>query len=86
MLEEIEEKSKSDSENDLPMKKEQFRRLFDYLDNELSKNDCDHTNILTKNYLNKIGEENIENILIWLSNNGGNCDCEVLANVEELFE
>jgi hypothetical protein len=47
-LKEIAETKKRDFENNLPMKKEQFKGLFNYWDNELSKNDCDHTSILTK--------------------------------------
>jgi hypothetical protein len=63
-----------------------FEGLFDYLDEKLSENDCDDTNNLTKEYLNGIGLENSENVLEWLREHNGYCDCEILANVEELFE
>jgi hypothetical protein len=29
---------------------------------------------------------NITDVVEWLSDNGGFCDCEILANFEELFE
>jgi hypothetical protein len=70
----------------LPMSKEDFQELFDYLDSEFSTKKCDHTNNLTKEYLSKKGTENIENILNWMAGHGGYCDCEILANIEDLFE
>ena len=35
---------------------------------------------------NKNEFKNIEEIENWLKNNGGYCDCEVLYNVEEMFD
>jgi hypothetical protein len=72
-------------ENNLPMEKEKFKTLFDYLDEALPENNCDDTNRLTKKYLEGIKQENIESVLEWLANHGGYCDCEILGNVEELF-
>jgi tRNA A37 N6-isopentenylltransferase MiaA len=86
LLEQINLKNKGEFKNNLPMEEIKFKELFDYLDKELSEKKCDHTNNLTKEYLNKIGQNNVESILEWLSNNNGYCDCEILSNVEELFE
>ena len=73
-------------EKNLPMEKETFIKLFNYLDEKLSENECDDTNKFTKEYLDKIKQKNIDAIVKWLSKNGGHCDCEILANCEELFQ
>jgi glutamate/tyrosine decarboxylase-like PLP-dependent enzyme len=86
LLEEIQINTKRQFEDNLPMSRNKFKKLFDYLDKELSENECDDTNKLTQNYLNSIGQNNIDSVLEWLANNNGYCDCEILANVEELFE
>jgi hypothetical protein len=86
LLNAMAKKGKDDFEKNLPMKREIFSGLFDFLDQKLSENDCDHTNKLTKEYLEKVGQKDIDTILNWLANNGGYCDCEILENVEELFE
>jgi redox-regulated HSP33 family molecular chaperone len=85
LMEEITRKNQIEFEKNLPMDKEIFKELFNYLDEELSKNNCDGTNKIAKNYLEAIGKNDIDNILEWLAKNGGYCDCEILANVEELF-
>lgn len=86
LMNEIAQKQKIDFENNLPMEREKFIGLFNYLDEKLSETDCDDTNKMTKEYLEKTGQSNIESILNWLAENNGCCDCEILANVEELFK
>ena len=73
-------------EKNLPMKKVTFINLFNYLDERLSENECDDTNKFTKEYLNKIEHKDLDGVLKWLLKNGGSCDCEILANCEELFQ
>jgi hypothetical protein len=68
------------------MRREDFKKLFDYLDTELNENGCDDTNRITKSFLNQIGAEKLEEVLEWLADQGGYCDCEILANVEEQSE
>ena len=85
LMHEIKNNQKDEFKKNLPMEKEIFIKLFDYLDKKLSEKECDNTNKITKEYLEKIGHNNIENVLKWLAENGGYCDCEVLANIEELF-
>lgn len=72
----------------LPLKKELFLLLFDFLDKALETNDCDNTPRLTHRFLTEEGLPSaiIETTLSWLENHGGYCDCEVLANCEELFD
>lgn len=86
ILNELREKQQQKFEQGLPMDREIFVGLFDYLDNQLEENGCDHSNKLTAEFLEKNKISNIENVLNWLADNGGHCDCEILANVEEKFE
>ncbi|MBL3550186.1 MULTISPECIES: DUF2695 domain-containing protein [Chryseobacterium] len=83
---ELRQKQQEEFEKSLPINREIFEKLFDDLDHQLGKRNCDDTNQLTVEFLkkNKIG--NIENVLSWLADHGGYCDCEILANVEEKFE
>jgi|SRR5215831_5064783 len=83
---EIDKKADKEFEDSLPMSKDNFKKLFDYLDKELNEKGCDHTNSLTKQFLEHIATDNVNNVLAWLADKGGSCDCEILANVEEQFE
>lgn len=82
----LREKAIIEFEKKLPISSEIFLNLFDFLDEKLSKSDCEDTLKLTTEFLiiNKI--ENIVETKNWLNNNGGFCDCEVLYNIEEKFE
>lgn len=83
---ELREKAKLEFENSLPISKKEFNQLFDYLDDNLCKFGCDDSLKLTSEFLQKSKIENIEEIKTWLREKGGYCDCEVLNNVEEMFE
>lgn len=76
------EKEKSIFKNSLPLEKKEFLLLFNYLDEMLDIHQCDNTLKFTLEFLR---ENNlpIEKSLDWLRENGGFCDCEVLANIEE---
>ncbi|SDS57227.1 Protein of unknown function [Mucilaginibacter mallensis] len=69
----------------LPMKIADFFQLFDMLDEKIEDEGCDHTLKFTEQYLNK-HELTSQRVIPWLNENGGYCDCEVLANIEEKFE
>lgn len=68
----------------LPMKDTDFPPLFDFLDNELDQTECANDLSLLKKYCVK---ENLDfdSLKEWFKKHGGYCDCEILANVEELF-
>lgn len=83
---ELQEKAQIEFEKSLPISRENFQSLFDFLDEELEKNGCDDGLKLTKQFLETNHVTNIEEIENWLKENGGFCDCEVLYNVEEKFE
>lgn len=82
----LRKKALEEFENSLPMTRDNFKGLFDHLDNELNELGCDDDQTITKHYLSIIGIQNIEDVLVWLIDHGGYCDCEILANVEEQFE
>jgi hypothetical protein len=83
---ELRDKAKIEFENSLPISREKFTQLFDYLDENLYKFGCDDTLTLTFKFLQESEINNIDEIKNWLGEKGGYCDCEVLNNVEEMFE
>ncbi|WP_163400443.1 DUF2695 domain-containing protein [Flavobacterium fluviatile] len=80
------EKELAEFRKGLPFDENIFPKLFDFLDIELNKNGCNHTTILTKTFLDKNKVSNTTDAIEWLADNGGYCDCEVLANIEDLFD
>ena len=72
-------------EESLPIDRELFFQLFDYLDEGLEKRGCNHDFSLTEEFF-KDKDINITKVLELLEENGGYCDCEVIFNVEEKFE
>lgn len=83
---ELQEKAQIEFEKSLPVSREVFQNLFDFLDEELEKKGCDDHFTLTKQFLKTNQIQNEDEVVNWLKKNGGFCDCEVLYNVEELFE
>lgn len=83
---ELQEKMQAEFEKNLPISREFFQKLFDFLDEKLEKNDCDNDLKMTKQFLESQHIQNMEEVENWLKENGGFCDCEVLNNVEESFE
>jgi hypothetical protein len=82
----LREKAKLEFENSLPMSREIFTQLFDFLDEKLGEYDCNDSLKLTTEFLKENHIETISEIENWLQENGGYCDCEVLNNVEEMFD
>ena len=83
---ELRGKAQIEFEESLPVSREIFKKLFDFLDEKLEEHDCDDSLNLTNKFLETNHIENIEEVENWLKENGGFCDCEVLYNVEEKFE
>jgi hypothetical protein len=86
MLRDLSQKAEANFESSLPMSRDNFQKLFDYLDEAFQDKECDDTNDLTKHFLTQTGIANPDKVLTWLAEKGGHCDCEILANVEEQFE
>jgi len=63
---------------EMPISLSDLGKLFDHLESD----GCDHTPKITVAFLG--GRKlNQNEILPWLEEQGGYCDCEILANVEE---
>lgn len=67
--------------NALPISLSILQDLFDRLDSKLSENPCDNTLLFALEFIDeyKLPEKEL---VEWLRENGGYCDCEVLANVD----
>lgn len=85
-MDDLKEKADQEFESSLPMSRDNFKKLFDHLDILLTDKNCDDTNNLTKTFLLQSDIEKVDEVLEWLADHGGYCDCEILANVEEEFE
>ena len=86
LAKELIEKNKREFEQSLPISREKFQNLFDFLDEKVGELGCNDTLKLTLEFLNQNNIQNIQKVKEWLNEKGGYCDCEVLYNVEEMFE
>lgn len=64
----------------LPAGKEQFDRLFDFLEGKLDGVSCDHTSRFTMQYVMQKAM-NFPKVSAWLSQQGGYCDCKILEEI-----
>lgn len=85
LIEKYKNHQKQIFEKSLPMDRELFFKLFDYLDERLEIRKCNHDFSLTEEFF-KDKDIDITKVLEFLEENGGYCDCEVIFNVEEKFE
>ena len=79
------DQQRSDARAKFPLPPSDLKSLFDQLDTDLSQADCDHTRRFTKAWLESRGHD-VTAVFVWLDDNGGFCDCEVLANSEQYFD
>jgi hypothetical protein len=68
----------------LPLDDRDMEALFHMLDQRLPEAGCNHTRRLTDAWLAERGHPT-EHVHRWLDDNGGFCDCEILANSEEAW-
>ena len=59
--------------------------LFETVEAQVEDLGCDHTLRFTSSWIAKHEQPEVE-ILRWLSEHGGSCDCEVLANAADHWE
>lgn len=69
----------------LPLPDNQLKALFDHVNELLESEGCDHTRRFTEGWL-AANAVTAKLVLTWLADNGGYCDCEVIANAEEAWE
>jgi hypothetical protein len=79
----LREEERQKARNDFPASAVVLKNLFKFLDEMLQAQDCDDTLRLTRDFIVRNGLPERE-FIDWLEKNGGYCDCEALANVEEV--
>ncbi len=84
-MEEWKQKQQKEFEDSLPIPREIFQKLFDFLNEQSEENECHHTFDMTIGFLTN-NNCPIDDVLAWLGEHGAGCDCEVIYNVEEYFE
>lgn len=62
-----------------------LKSLFDSVDERVEEEGCDHSLRFTTEWLTTNAQP-VEEVLAWLSEHGGYCDCEVVANAAEHWE
>jgi len=82
---ELAKKEQEDFIKSLPIDQTLFLELFDYLDLQLGRQGCNHDYSITNDFLKSKGI-NIGKVFDWFQEHGGYCDCEILNNIEEMFE
>jgi hypothetical protein len=78
---EIANQEQAKAEAKMPISNSDLKGLFDHLDERLTEGSCDESLRYTREFLSNRSLSE-ENIVRWLGEYGGFCDCEVLANVE----
>ncbi len=82
ILHQLKEKERMQFIASVPAPKSLVRELFEYLDR--SDDPCDATLSQTLGFLKERGLPE-ERVVPWLEDHGGYCDCEVLYNVEDVW-
>ena len=70
---------------EMPCSPAEAHELFDRLDSVLAKEACLNDLRHTRTVCEEMGLS-VDTLTSWLREQGGGCDCEVLANVEERVE
>jgi hypothetical protein len=68
-----------------PLSDADLSAMFEELDDQLERDPCDHTLRFTMRWLASSGHASGP-VVDWLRDNGGYCDCEVVANVCDHWE
>jgi len=67
-----------------PLSEAELAAMFDVVNAGVERDGCDHTLRSTVAWLAERPEA--ATVVAWLADNGGYCDCEVIANAEDHFE
>jgi hypothetical protein len=85
MLHAIRAKERAEARAKLPMSDELMKSMFDMLDNDFPRVGCNHTLRLVEAWA-AANQVDVNKLTAWCRDNGGFCDCEVLANCEEHWQ
>ena len=64
----------------LPAGQDTISELFDFIEDELSENECNHSLQFAMRYIME-NRLSFPKITSWLNENGGYCDCKVMAEI-----
>lgn len=70
------------SRSAFPISNELLESLFSSVEEHLAKNGCDHSLCPTEQWIAE-NKQPRESLITWLKDNGGYCDCEVVANAQD---
>ena len=84
VLRELRQQQQVEAEAKIPLQKSELKALFDWVDDKLVTEGCDHTLQHTEAFLQSQGLP-VKEVKVWLQAYGGFCDCEVIANVEDAW-
>jgi hypothetical protein len=76
---------KSAARAQFPLPNDKLEAMFDAVESSLENDGCDHSSRATIAWLTNMGFD-VDTVVQWLENNGGFCDCEVVANARDHFE
>ncbi len=68
----------------LPLHEAELRGLLAYVGEHVERDGCDHSTKHTYKYLQEQKIDDLAAVMLWLRDNGGYCDCEVVANIEDV--
>ena len=68
-----------------PLPDDKLEAMFDAVEMAIEESGCDHSLRATTVWLSANGVD-VAAVVAWLKNNGGFCDCEVIANAREHWE
>jgi hypothetical protein len=68
-----------------PLSNELLESLFTFVEAQVENEGCDHTHLFTNRWVSENKQKCLP-IFEWLEENGGFCDCEVVANAHDHWE
>jgi hypothetical protein len=68
-----------------PLPDDKLEAMFDAVEMAIEESGCDHSFRATTEWLSANGVD-VDAVVVWLENNGGLCDCEVVANARDHWE
>lgn len=85
LLHSVREDARRKVRDSLPVPAPVLKALFNHLDKQLGSSECDDTLRHVRDFIrgHSLPEESVVG---WLEKNGGHCDCEALANAEQVVE
>ena len=76
---------RSTAKQAFPLPDELLEKLFAHVSEAVDRDGCDHSLRATQNWL--AGRDvDRPSVIAWLEENGGYCDCEVVANAADHWE